>query len=47
MPANDTLARLKLDHYPRSLDYDLGWVVENRMGPHPTLCGSWRPSPPS
>jgi SAM-dependent methyltransferase len=35
MPANDPLARLKLDHYPRSLGYDLGWVVENRMGPHP------------
>jgi len=35
MPANDPLARLKLDQYPRSVDYDPAWVVENRMGPHP------------
>lgn len=35
MPASDPLDRLKLDHYPRSLGYDPGWVVENRMGPHP------------
>lgn len=35
MPANDPLARLKLDRYPRSVGYDPAWVVENRMGPHP------------
>jgi SAM-dependent methyltransferase len=35
MPSSDPLARLKLDHYPRSAGYDPAWVVENRMGPHP------------
>lgn len=35
MPANDPLARLKLDHYPRSQGYDPAWVVDNNMGPNP------------
>jgi SAM-dependent methyltransferase len=35
MSTHDSLDRLHLDHYPRSLAYDPRWVVDNQMGPNP------------
>lgn len=35
MSTQDPVARLRLDHYPRSLRYDPHWVMENQMGPNP------------
>lgn len=35
MSTHDSLDRLHLEHYPRSLACDPRWVVDNQMGPNP------------
>jgi SAM-dependent methyltransferase len=38
---SEPFARLALDRFPRSLEYDPEWVLENLMGPHPLWLAEW------